>query len=223
MLMQNITADTTASALRAVYVIDDEVGVRLSVTQVLEQLGYAAWSFAGGTDLLVALDAIEPGCLLLDIQMPGMAGIDVMEELGRRACRWPVIVMTGHADVPIAVKAMKLGAVEFIEKPFAPDILEPALERGFAKWDEYQRQCEARDAAANQLKALTARERSVLQELLKGGQNKIVAYNLGLSVRTVEMHRANLLGKLGLRTPQEAVALLIRAQGGLDAYPMPAG
>ncbi len=214
MLMDNITVDTEVSAARNVYITDDEIGIRLAVTDVLEDMGYRIWSFASGVDLLAALAGIDPGCLLLDLQMPGMSGIEVMEELERRGCHWPVIVMTGHGDVPKAVQAMKLGAVEFIEKPFAPATLRPALDRGFVKWDERCRRHEARDSALNQLNVLTPREQSVLQELMRGKQNKIVAHELGLSVRTVEMHRANLLGKLGVRTLQEAVALLMRARGG---------
>lgn len=222
MMMTNDIAPETPPAPRAVYITDDEIGVRLSVTNALEDMGYAAWSFASGADLLGALDGIEPGCLLLDVQMPGMAGIEVLERLNARQCHWPVIVMTAHGDVPMAVQAMKLGALEFIEKPFSTDILRPALKRCFTTWDGYRRQYEAREAALAQLKALTPREHSVLHELLAGKQNKIVAHDLGLSVRTVEMHRANLLGKLGLRTPQEAVALLMRAQGVPGGYAAPA-
>ncbi len=226
MLMENIASGKPASACRPVYVIDDDIAVRLSVTQVIEDMGYDVWSFPGGVDLLDALDALDaiaPGCLLLDVQMPGMTGIDVMEDLNRRGCRWPVIVMTAHGDVPKAVKAMKLGALEFIEKPFSPDTLRPALERGFVKWDEQCAWHEARRAAVNQLNVLTPRERSVLHGLMQGKQNKIVAHEMGLSVRTVEMHRANMLGKLGLRTLPEAVALLMRAQGGLGMAPASPG
>ncbi len=114
---------------------------------------------------------------------------------------------------------MKLGAVEFIQKPFSPATLQPALERAFAQWDERRLRCEARQNAVNQLKVLSPREQGVLREISQGKQNKVVAYDLGLSVRTVEMHRANLLGKLGVKTPQEAVALLFRAQDEFDRYP----
>lgn len=219
MKMERITADPALSVSRAVYVIDDEIGIRLSVTDVLEDMGYDVWSFAGGADLLEALPGMEAGCLMLDIQMPGLNGMDVMEELARQACHWPVIVMTAHGDVPKAVRAMKLGAVEFIEKPFTAAGLQPALERAFAQWDERSLRCEARRHARNQLQVLSAREHDVLIALSRGKQNKVAAHDLGLSVRTVEMHRANLLGKLGVRTPQEAVALLICARDDFAVHP----
>lgn len=216
MLDADEATTATVTARRLVYIVDDEAGVRLALTDMIEDMGYAPWPFASGLDLLAALGKIDPGCLLLDMRMPGMVGIEVMDHLRCRECDWPVVVMTAHGDVPSAVQAMKLGALEFIEKPFPAALLKPALARGFETWDRQAAKRAVRDAARDRLNALTPREQNVLNALVEGKQNKIVAFNLGLSVRTVEMHRANLLNKLGLRTPQEAVALLARAGRGID-------
>ena len=194
-----------------VYVVDDEGQVRVALVHMLDGLGYAPWPFVNGTDFIEALPDLRPGCILLDVRMPGLSGTDVMNRVTDSGIDWPVVVMTAHADVPLAVQAMKLGAVEFIEKPFSVDVLGASVHRGFAKLASTQALRSTRDDAASRLRVLTPKERSVLSALMTGDQNKIVAHRLGLSVRTVEMHRANLLRKLQLRTLQEASSLIARA------------
>lgn len=200
----------------AIYVVDDEPGVRMALVDALERRGHAVWPFSSGADLLAAVDGADPGCVLLDICMPGMDGLAVMTALAARDCDWPVIAMTAHGDVPTAVKAMKLGAMEFIEKPFAPDVLDQAVLRAFAQLALSASRRQEREALRAALARLTPKEEAVLRELTAGHPNKVVAHRLGLSVRTVEMHRANLLAKLDVRSVQQATALLARAG---DAVP----
>ena len=194
-----------------IYVVDDEAGVRMALVHALEDRGCSVWSFSSGPDLLAALDTIEPGCLLIDICMPFMNGLALMQELAARGCDWPVIAMTGDGDIPTAVAAMKLGAMEFVEKPFGRNVLDEAVVRGFARLALTENQRRTRETMRAMLGRLTPREVGVLRELMTGEPNKVVAHRLGLSVRTVEMHRANLLAKLEMRSVQQATALLARA------------
>lgn len=207
-----LVADQAAGEQRTVYVVDDDMGIRMSLVFLLEANSFLPWPFANGFDLIDALPMLEPGCLLLDIRMPKMDGLELMANLQRRGCHWPVIAMTGDGDIPIAVQAMKLGAIEFIEKPFREDLLKSALSFGFAKLIDGEQQRAQRRAAQDRLKTLSTRENEVLRALLAGRQNKVVAHELGLSVRTIEMHRANLLAKLGVRTLPEAIRLISDAE-----------
>jgi two-component system response regulator FixJ len=195
---------------RAIYVIDDDREVRVSLRFQLSTLGYAAEPFAEAADFLDRLATLRPGVILLDVRMPRIDGMDVLAELGRREVDWPVIVMTGHADVPIAVTAMKRGAVEFLEKPFEEDVLIEALTRSFALLDERTLAIAERGAIAAKLGRLSPREREVLRLVAAGEPNKLIAHALDLSVRTVEMHRANLMTKLGVRSAAEAVAYAVQ-------------
>jgi two-component system response regulator FixJ len=194
-------------------VVDDDAGVRIALVYALESAGRQAWPFSSGSELLAALDDLDPGCVLLDICMPGMSGLQVMEQLNGRGCDWPVIAMTGHGDVPTAVTAMKLGAIEFVEKPLRQHLIDEAIVRATAVLTAGQLRRREREEAAAALARLTPKEDAVLRELITGQQNKGVAYRLGMSVRTVEMHRANLLAKLCVRTLQESAILLARANG----------
>ena len=197
---------------RHVYVVDDDLDIRKSLHFLLATANIRSWPFADGSDFVDQLDTLEAAPVLLDVRMPGVDGLSVMAELSARGCGWPVIVMTAHGDVPVAVRAMKLGAIEFIEKPFVAEDLEEAIERGFQLLAANRERDERRAMAKARLEGLTGRELDVIQLLLKGHPNKVVAYELGLSTRTVEMHRAGAMGKLGVRSLAEVAQLVSAAE-----------
>jgi two-component system response regulator FixJ len=167
--------------------------------------------FASGTDFLEALDDLKPGCILLDLRMPEMDGFQVMGEMSRRENEWPVIVMTGHGEVSVAVRAMKLGAIDFIEKPFEENVLLISLERAFSLLKERRETARRRQVAQERVNALTPREKDVLRGLMAGMANKLLARRFAISLRTVEMHRANMMDRLGANSLAEALTLAVQA------------
>jgi two-component system response regulator FixJ len=179
---------------------------------MLGAAGFDSRPFASGQDLLDALPDLAPGAVLLDIRMPEIDGFQVMTELGARGVDWPVVVMTGHGEVAIAVRAMKLGAVDFIEKPFGEEILVSSLERAFELLKDRGEKAQRRRAALDRVDVLTAREREVLQGLMAGLPNKLLARRLGISLRTVEMHRANMMDRLQVNSLAEALTLAVQAE-----------
>lgn len=200
-----------AASDRVVYVVDDESDVRRALGFFLKASGYTPRPFLSGADLLAESGELAPGCVLLDIRMPGLDGLQVIERLGRHSASLPIIVMTGHGDVATAVRAMQLGAIDFLEKPFADEVLLKALTHGFDLIAEGAAlEFERRDAE-RRLAGLTPRERDVLALLSEGKSNKEVAIALDLSVRTVEMHRATMFDRLGVRTLPEALKIAFRA------------
>jgi two-component system response regulator FixJ len=203
------------SAARVAHVVDDEAVVRRSLMLLLRAAGFEARAYDSGTAFLRAAEAggLPFGCLLLDIRMPVMDGMAVMQEMAQRGLRFPVVVVTGHGDVPLAVAAMKAGACDFIEKPYSGAAILKAVEAAFGRGDEEQaRTREAADAAAR-IAMLTRRETEVLLGLVAGRQNKVIAHDLGLSPRTVEIHRANAMTRLGAGSLSEAVRIALA--GGL--------
>lgn len=213
--------DRVAPPLRRVYVIDDDADVRKSLHFLLGVSSITAWPFAESTDFLDQLAGLAPAPILLDIRMPRIDGLQMLAILKERDVRWPVIVMTAHGDVAIAVRAMKLGATEFLEKPFSPDSLEQVLDQAFGDLERLEGAVQARRAARRLLAQLSRREGEVLTILMEGVPNKVAAHRLDLSTRTVEMHRGNALAKLGLKSIAEAVALAATAQ--LAGQPLGAG
>src|SRR4051794_880198 len=167
--------------------------------------------FASGLDFLDALADLEPGCILLDLRMPQMDGFQVMDALASRRIDWPVIVMTGHGEVPVAVRAMKLGAVDFIEKPFSEQALLACFARAFALLQDREAAGRRRREAHERAASLTGRETEVLQSLLAGQSNKEIAQYLGISLRTVEMHRGNMMDRLQASSLAEALTLALEA------------
>jgi FixJ family two-component response regulator len=192
-------------------VVDDDRDVRLMISYMLSDADLTSHPFASGTDFLAALADLKPGCILLDVRMPDMDGLAVMAELARRGIDWPVIFVTGHGEVPIAVDAMKLGAIDFIQKPFSEDTLLASFDRGFGILEERRESAERRRVARARIKQLTAREREVLEGLLAGLSNKLLADRLGISLRTVEMHRGNMMDRLGVDNLAEAITLAMEA------------
>lgn len=190
------------------YIVDDNKQVRMSLAFTLDSLEIRNRSFESGEDFLDSLPELSPGPVLLDIRMSGVDGIGVLSAMATRDIKWPVIVITGHGDVAVAVAAMKLGAIEFLEKPFDPEMLVATLTRAFGMLYDVTFAQQEQAAARGQLATLTPRERDVVFSLVDGSANKIVAYKLGLSPRTVEMHRANAFAKLGLRTVAELIRVI---------------
>ncbi|HJP67451.1 MAG TPA: response regulator [Sphingomicrobium sp.] len=198
---------------RVVHLVDDDAAIRRSVSFMLKTSGHRVETYESGVDLLKSSSHLDQGCILLDIRMPGMDGLEVQQALLEKGVSLPVIIMTGHGDVTLAVKAMKAGAVDFIEKPFEKDALLSSLDEGYRRLsrkgatDDRMRDAEVR------LQALTPRERDVLDGLAQGLPNKTIAYDLGISPRTVEIHRANLMTKLGVRSLSEALRVAFAAKG----------
>jgi len=198
---------------RLVHIIDDEDSVRNSIGFMLQTTGYSVRPWPSGAIFLRELRNVEPGCILLDIRMPEMDGLQVLQQLRDRGITMPVIVLTGHGDVSIAVKAMRGGAADFLEKPFEADQLLTAIDTAFERMDDTSDAART-DSARTQLASLSAREREVLEGLAAGYPNKTIAYDLGISPRTVEVHRANLMQKLGARSLSEALRVTFTAEMG---------
>jgi two-component system response regulator FixJ len=194
-----------------VHLIDDDEDVRRALAFLLGTAGLAVKVYESASDFLDRHDAPVTGCIVTDVRMPEIDGLELLRRLREKHVAVPVIVMTGHADVPMAVDAMKNGAVDFIEKPFADDVLLDAIARAFKLAET---PAPGRDAAARErFAALSYRERQVLSGLLAGLPNKTIAYDLGLSPRTVEVHRANVMTKTGVASLSELVRLAL--QGGI--------
>jgi len=195
-----------------VYVIDDDSSLRTMISRMIaESPDFTSHPFASAADFLDGLDGLKPGCILLDLRMPDMDGFTLMQTLRERGVDWPVIVMTGAGDVPVAVQSMKMGAVEFLEKPIRIDPLLETIERAAALLGERLQAGERTRYAKARIEQLTARELEVLQGLLAGQSNKELAQSLGISLRTVEMHRGNMMDRLGVASLAQAVALALEA------------
>jgi len=202
-----------------IYVVDDDEAIRRSLSFLLKTSGFAVQLFEGGLPFLKEAGHLAPGCVLLDVRMPDMDGLEVQRALRGRGVMLPVIIMTGHGEVAMAVQARKAGASDFIEKPFEKAALlaciaaaqrQSVAERGLS--------ARAMEAQAR-LNVLTDRERDVLNGLVDGLPNKTIAYDLGISPRTVEIHRANLMQKLEVRSLAEALRIAFHAGQGADAPP----
>lgn len=202
---------------RIIHLVDDEEAVRKSVGFVLKTIGFKVVAYSSGVEFLKLVRSAEHGCILLDVRMPGMDGLEVQAILAQRGISMPVIVLTGHGDVSIAVRAMRAGAVDFLEKPFEKAALLRAIDEGFARLDDAHVHSARSSEAVVMTAGLTARERDVLEGLAKGYPNKTIAYDLGISARTVEVHRANLMVKLGARSLSEVLRIAFAAGlGGLN-------
>jgi FixJ family two-component response regulator len=195
---------------RLVHVVDDEADVRRSLERLLLAAGFTPVLYDNGSALLDRLSAESTGCVLLDMRMPGIDGLEVQARLKDLGVSLPVILMTGHGDVSTAVRAMKAGAFDFMEKPFDDERLLAAIERALNAAREADRDRDAADAA-RRVAMLSRRERQVLDGLVAGHPNKVIAGDLGISTRTVEVHRARMLERLGTRHSAEAIRLAVMA------------
>jgi two-component system response regulator FixJ len=194
-----------------VFVVDDDADARDSLCALLESAGVASEAHASARAFLDAYQAGRPGCLIADIRMPDMDGLELQEELNRRNAGLPVIVVTGHADVPLAVRAMKAGAVDLIEKPFDDTLLLASVKRALAQAHGAREQAAATESAKTRIASLSARERQVLELLVAGQPNKIIAFELDISPRTVEIHRAHVMEKMEAKSLSDLVRAAIAA------------
>jgi FixJ family two-component response regulator len=196
-----------AAAAPIVYVIDDDDGMRRALSLLLSTVGYKTLVFATPSDFLAHFDPDIHGCLVLDIRMPGMSGLELQQHLNRTGSMLPVIFITGHGDVPMAVQAMKEGAFEFIQKPFRDQDLLDRINHALQQ-DAESRHNLARCAdVVRRLETLTPRERQVMDMVVDGSANKVIAIDLNLSERTVEIHRAKVMEKMGARSVAHLVKL----------------
>ncbi|HTU55768.1 MAG TPA: response regulator, partial [Acetobacteraceae bacterium] len=198
------------AALRTIHVVDDDEAVRDSLRTLLESSGLAVHTYPSAALFLEAAPGIL-GCVLTDVRMPDMDGLALQRRLNERGLHLPVIVMTGQGDIAVAVRAMKAGALDFLEKPFHDDDLLAAVERALAEGERRQAREEISGEAARRMAALTAREREVLDLLVTGLPTKGIANALGASPRTIEVHRARVFEKLHARSLPELVRLVIAA------------
>ena len=196
---------------QTVFVVDDDDAVRESLAVLLETAGYKVALFESGNAFLNALEPAVNGCLILDVRMPGLSGLEVQQKLAERNANLPVIIMTGHGDLPMAVKAMKAGATDFIEKPFDAGVLVESVRIALNKGDEDWQEAIQAAEIEQRLARLTTREREVLDELVVGNLNKVIAFNLDISPRTVEVHRARAMEKMQARNLAHLVRLAITA------------
>ncbi len=195
-----------------VYVVDDDEAVRDSTRWLLEANGFEVATFAGAEEFLAQLPDPEPvACLLLDVRMPGMSGLELHEELARRGSTLPLIFVTGHGDVPMAVSRMKKGAYDFLEKPFSDAQLRHLVTECLTRAEALARDRRDDRDATDRVDRLTARERQVLELIVAGRLNKQIADDLGISIKTVEAHRANIMDKLGARTMADLMRIALRA------------
>lgn len=191
---------------RRAYIIDDERLLRSLIRQTLAECCTHVEEFASAESFLEGHANRHPGCIIVDIGLPGIDGLDLLELIARRRGAFPVVVVSAQGDVPHALRAGRLGVVDFIEKPFRVDSLVAAVEKGFELLNSQS------FSRTHALETLTRREKEVLVAFADGAPNKVVAHSLGLSVRTVELHRANMMKKLGVRSLSQA--LLIAKDGG---------
>ncbi|MBB3764922.1 response regulator transcription factor [Sphingomicrobium lutaoense] len=196
----------------SVYIVDDDPAMRRSIAFLLDQQRRPSRSFESGEAFLREVDRLEPGCILLDIRMPGRDGLEIQKLLGEKGVRSPVVMITGHGDVAMAVKAMKEGAVDFLEKPFRSEALMNAIERAGQRLERHARHLHDAEEARLLLNGLTPRERDVVAGLARGHPNKTIAYDLGISPRTVEVHRANLMEKLEARSLSDVLRIVFAAE-----------
>jgi len=196
---------------RPIHIIDDDDAIRRSASFMLKTSGFAVETWPSGVAFLKEVRHTTEGVILLDVRMPEMDGLEVQQALNERGVTMPVIVLTGHGDVSIAVRAMKAGAVDFLEKPFEKAVLLSAIEAAFARLGDARDKSARADEAAVIIQALTGRERDVLEGLAQGLPNKTIAYDLGISPRTVEVHRANLMTKLEVRSLSDALRIAFAA------------
>jgi two-component system, LuxR family, response regulator FixJ len=195
-----------------VHVVDDDEAVRDSLGLLLEAAGLSVRTYDSATAFLKALPSLAAGCVLTDVRMPELDGLALQRRLTELGIRLPVIVMTGHGDVPIAVEALKAGAADFLEKPFDDAQLLAAVSSALAASQRKSEEEAAIAGIARRLASLTPREREVLDKLVAGQPNKTIAYDLGSSPRTVEVHRARVMEKMGVRSLPELVRMTIAAE-----------
>ncbi|MCG7506025.1 response regulator FixJ [Mesorhizobium retamae] len=191
-----------------VHIVDDEEPVRKSLAFLLTMIGFRVEVHESATSYLAAAPHSGKTCLVTDLRMPDMSGVDLLEKMKERGCMVPAVVISGHGDVPMAVAAMKAGAVDFIEKPFEDEVLVEAIKRAASQFDETPAREDVESLRAR-LNELSERERQVLSGVVAGQPNKTIAHDLGISPRTVEVHRANIMAKMEARSLPGLVRMMM--------------
>jgi two-component system response regulator FixJ len=201
-----------AVPVRAVHVIDDDEAVRASLAFLLETDGLPVRTYDSAEAFLETAGGVRGGCVITDVRMPGMSGLDLLRRLRELGIDLPVAVITGHADVPMAVEAMKAGVIDFIEKPFDDEVLLEVVRRAMEAGGRAEELEAERGEVVRRLQSLTGREHEVFDRLVQGGANKVIAADLGISPRTVEIYRANVMSKMEARNLSELVRMGLLVQ-----------
>jgi len=192
-----------------VIVVDDDEAVRRSLQMLLKSVGHVAVGYASAQQFLAAWDKDQPGCLVLDVRMPGMSGLELQQELNRLGAVLPVIFITGHGDIPMAVEAMQSGAFDFLQKPFRDQDLIDRIQRGLEQDRVNREQLREQGRIRTQFESLTPREREVLTLVVAGKANKVMAADLGVSQRTIEIHRGRVMEKMDARSLAQLVRMVM--------------
>ena len=198
-------------ATSLVHVIDDDAALRDSLSFLLGTARLDVKTYESAEAFLSALPGVNSGCIITDVRMPNMSGVDLLRKLNELQIALPVIVITGHGDVQLAVEAMKIGAADFIEKPFDDEMLLNAVRAALARWEDKCKEVSERSSYVEKLETLSSRERDVLEGLIAGKANKVIAFDLGISPRTVEIYRANVMTKTGANSLPELVRMAMLA------------
>jgi FixJ family two-component response regulator len=202
-----MTNTSVTAAQPLVHVVDDDDGMRVALTTLMKTVGYAVMAHAKPHDFLRNLDADQHGCVVLDVRMPEMSGLELQQRLNQSGCILPVIFITGHGDVPMAVQAMKEGAFDFLQKPFRDHELLDRVNSAIKQDAENRLSIEKQVELARRLALLTTREREVMNLIVEGSANKVIAIDLGISERTVEIHRSHVMEKMGARSVAHLVKM----------------
>jgi FixJ family two-component response regulator len=202
-----------------VYVVDDDPAMRSSLRWLIESVGLAVCTCASAQEFLRTYQPSDPGCLVLDVRMPGMSGLDLQAELTARRIYIPILIITGYAEVPLAVRAMKAGAFDFIEKPFSDQTLLDRIRAAIAQDGVSRHRRASRQAIQRRLRLLTARERDVLKGVVMGKSNKQIAAEMRLSPKTVEVHRSRVMEKLKADSLADLIRLWMLVRGDDDTPP----
>jgi two-component system response regulator FixJ len=195
-----------------VFVVDDDEAVRDSLRMLMRSVGLAVETYASAMEFLDRFDAGRPGCLVLDVRMPGMSGIELQEQLVARQATLPVIFITGHGDVPMAVRALRAGAVDFIQKPFSDQALLDRIHQALARHAREREEASRKSAIRERIARLTPREKEVMLMVADGKANKVIALDLGVSERTVEIHRARVMEKMQASSLPDLVRMVVESR-----------
>jgi len=192
-----------------VFIIDDEKAITDSLTLLMKSIDLPAKTFSHAQEFIDAYDAKEPGCLLLDIRMPHISGLELQDYLNRQQCELPIIFMTGHGDIPMAVDAINKGALDFIQKPFQADVLITKIETAFTVDKTRRNKKKGTSKFIGRIELLTPREREIMQKMIDGDANKVIAIDLGISQRTVEIHRSHIMQKTQAKTLAQLIMMTV--------------
>jgi len=194
-----------------VFVVDDDEAVRDSLALLLRSVELAVATFSSANEFLDSYDPAAPGCLILDVRLPGMSGLELQQRLADDGADLPIVFITGHGDVPMAVRAMRRGAVDFLQKPFSDQQLLDRVQQALAEQSQRRQQSESKAEIAQRIRSLTPREHEVMELIVEGLANKVIANRLGTSQRTVEVHRASVMRKMQADSVARLVHLVFAA------------